>query len=155
MSFEIVDIEIFRVSGLVTQLTTSQNQNFNIIRKHWQKLNNELKINKVNLGKNWVKYGITKKVGNEYFYIAAVPFSDKFGEFVKIKNGSYCRFSHTGSLSRIKSTIQKIYKELIPSLEIQIDGKRELIHYELYDYRFNWNNTNSVIDIYVPIESNT
>ena len=44
-----------------------------IIRGHWQKFNNELKVRKVKSEKDWVKYGITKKIDGKYLYITAEP----------------------------------------------------------------------------------
>lgn len=157
MDYETVNIEPLICSGLATQLTTSQDRNFNIIIKHWQKFNRLLKINSVNQGKEWTKYGITRKVDGKYFYVTAVPFSDVVDDFVKItiSGGSYCRFRHTGNMGLIKSTIQQIYKKILPASELTLNENRELIHYEQYDHRFNWNSPDSVIEIYVPLDSNT
>lgn len=74
---------------------------------------------------------------------------------ISISGGSYCRFSHTGSMGLIKSTFLKIYKKILPASEIALNENRELIHFELYDHRFNWNSPDSVIDIYVPLDNNT
>jgi len=78
-------------------------------------------------------------------------------DFVKISisGGSYCRFSHEGNMRLIKSTFLQIYKQILPASGLTLNGNRELIHYEQYDYRFNWNSPDSVIDIYVPFDNNT
>ena len=58
--------------GLVTELTNSQTDNFEIIQKHWVTFNEELKKFKLNQnGGNWTKYGITFKTGDKYFYLTA------------------------------------------------------------------------------------
>ncbi len=157
MDYKIVNIEPLSCSGITTQLTTSQDMNFNIIRKHWQKFNRLLKVNRVFQGKEWTKYGLTRKADGEYFYDSVVPFNGKFDNFVNIciSGGSYCRFTHTGNMELIKSTILQIYKKIIPTSEFTLNENRELIHYEQYDYRFNWNSPDSFIDIYVPVDSNT
>ncbi|MCJ8311454.1 MAG: GyrI-like domain-containing protein [Pseudomonadales bacterium] len=71
-----------------------------------------------------------------------------------IHSGNYVCFQHKGSMALIKSTIYQIYKQFIPLSDFVINTNRTLIHYERYDYRFNWNKTNSVIDIFVPIKHN-
>ena len=157
MNYEITNIESLSCSGLATQLTTSQDKNFDIIRKHWQKFNQLLKINGINQGKEWTKYGITQKVEGKYFYITAIPFNDAINDFAKVSihSGSYCRFTHRGNMRLIKSTILKIYKQILPESELILNKNRELIHYEQYDHKFNWNSSDSVINIYVPFDSST
>lgn len=157
MDVKPVIVEGMKVSGLSVQLTRSQSQNHQIISKHWQTFNHILKSKRLTLGRNWVKYGITKKVGDSYYYMTAIP-SDIGADGFEIDGfvsetfdtAEYCCFQHMGSMDLIKSTIYKIYKEVIPSLGIRLNENRGLIHYERYDYRFNWNNPNSIIDIYVP-----
>jgi predicted transcriptional regulator YdeE len=157
MNYEIVTKEGFRVCGLNTELTTSQNENYKIIRGHWQKFNNELKVRKVKSEKDWVKYGITKKIEGKYLYITAIPFDIGIKDFEveEINGGKFICFRHTGRMELIKSTIHRIYRQIIPASDFNVDGKRTMVHYEQYDYRFSWNKSESIIDIYVPIESNT
>jgi predicted transcriptional regulator YdeE len=116
-----------------------------------------LKSKKIRLGTSWVKYGITNKVGNHYYYMVAISSDIDIEGFdtQTINAGDYFCFQHVGSLGLIKSTIYQIYKKLIPSSNFDLNEKRELIHYERYDDRFNWNKPNSVLDIYVPIVRNT
>ncbi len=157
MNFKPVIVEEFKVYGLFTELTTSQSENYQIITKHWQKFNNALKSKKVRLGARWVKYGITKKIGNSYYYMVAISSDIEIDGFdtETINTGDYICFQHIGSMGLIKSTIYQIYKKVIPLSSFCLNEKRKLIHYERYDYRFNWNKPNSVLDIYVPIERNT
>lgn len=157
MDFKPVIVEKIKVYGLCAELTTSQSENYQIITKHWQNFNNALKSKKLKLGTSWVKYGITKKTGNNYFYMAAIPSDIEIDGFDSeiINPGKYVCFQHVGALGLIKSTIYQIYKQIIPSSNFGLNENRILIHYERYDYRFSWNKPNSVIDIYVPIERNT
>ncbi len=157
MDYEIVNIKPLSCTGLATQLTTSQDKNFNIIRKHWQKFNRLLKINGMNQEKEWIKYGITQKIEGKYFYITAIPFKDAVNDFAKISihGGCYCRFTHRGNMGQIKKTVLKIYKQILPASELTLNKNRKLIHYEQYGHKFNWNSSDSVIDIYVPFDSTT
>jgi predicted transcriptional regulator YdeE len=150
-------MEEFKVYGPITELSTSQNENYQIITKHWQNFNNTLKKRRLKLGRNWVKYGITKKIGDNYFYMVAIPSDIEIEGFdVEIINsGEYVFFQHIGAMTLIKSTIYQIYKQIIPSSKFVLNIDRSLIHYERYDYRFSWNQPTSAIDIYVPIERNT
>ncbi|WP_188050621.1 GyrI-like domain-containing protein [Flavobacterium sp. GP15] len=155
-----VTIELnIKTAGLVTQLTKSQKENFIIISKHWIAFNAELKKHNLNQHSgNWVKYGITFKVENEYFYLTAIPsnkqiFPDHFINF-EISKGNYEIFVHQGAMQDIKQTLNHIYKTIIPDLNLKIEDheKKGFLHFEKYDYRFQWNNPKSVIEIYLPLK---
>jgi len=156
MDFEIVAMENFHVCGLSVRLSSSQNNNFTIIRNHWQRFNNELRSRRIAGRKNWKKFSITYQKDDGYFYMAAIPETPTQTGFEKlhISKGHFAQFQHTGSMELIKATIYNIYKEIIPNSDIIIDKERKVLHYEYYDHRFRWNSSNSIIDIFVPIESN-
>ncbi len=150
-----------KVCGLITELTKSQSENFGIIQIHWTEFNAELKRRKLNQnGGNWTKYGITLKSDNKIFYLTAIPVSDlaipdNF-KYLEIPKGEYKVFSHKGKMEDIKNTIFEIYKVVLPksNLKIEDQAKTGFIHFEKYDYRFKWNEPNSIIDIYLPIKTN-
>lgn len=147
--------------GLVTELTKSQSDNFQIIQNHWVNFNTELKKLKLNQnGNNWTKYGITFKTGEKYFYLTAIPsknnlFPDHF-KSLEIPKGEYEMFTHKGKMENIKRTIFEIYKTILPksNLKIEDHSKTGFLHFEKYDYRFQWNNPTSEIDIYLPLKTN-
>lgn len=148
------------VCGLVTKLTNSQTSNFEIIQKHWLKFNQVLKANQLSQKSvNWEKYGITYKLNDEYFYMAAIPkpaqiFPTDLINY-SIPSGQYQIFSHQGDMIKIKNTFQNIYKDILPisNLELRRDFENGFLHFEKYDYRFHWNKPDSIIDIYIPINS--
>ena len=57
-------------------------------------------------------------------------------------------------MTELKESYNKIYKEKIYKIDRNIDSinRYNIIHYELYDKRFNWNNENSIITILIPIK---
>ncbi len=148
--------------GLVTELTKSQTDNFEIIQKHWVNFNEELKKLKLNQnGGNWTKYGITYKIGEKYFYLTAIPTKnnlvpDHF-ESLEIPKGEYEIFTHKGKMENIKKTIFEIYKIVLPksNLKIEDHSKTGFLHFEKYDYRFKWNKSTSIINIYLPLNTNS
>lgn len=147
--------------GLVTELTKSQTDNFEIILKQWKAFNEELKRLKINKnGGNWVKYGITFKKGDKYFYLTAVPTNnssipDHFSS-VEILKGDYEVFTHKGKMENIKQTIYEIYKVILPKSNLKIENHKKtgFIHFEKYDFQFQWNKPHSVIEIYLPLRTN-
>ena len=147
--------------GLVMELTKSQTDNFKIIQKHWVNFNEELKKLKLNQnGGNWTKYGITYKIDEKYFYLTAIPTKnnlvpDHF-ESLEIPKGEYEIFTHKGKMENIKKTIFEIYKVVLPksNLKIEDHSKTGFLHFEKYDYRFKWNKSTSIIDIYLPLYTN-
>ena len=146
--------------GLVAELTKSQTKNFRIIQKHWIAFNKELKEYKLNQnGGNWTKYGITYKTGEKYYYLTAIPSENQiFPEhFInkEIPKGDYEIYMHKGKMENIKQTLYEIYKVILPksSFRIKNHSKVGFLHFEKYDYRFQWNKPTSMIDIYLPIET--
>ncbi|NNK84357.1 MAG: GyrI-like domain-containing protein [Desulfobacterales bacterium] len=134
-------------------MTSSHNQNFSIIRRHWKKFNTLLKVNKVKFGPNWEKYAITKKYDGHYHYLCAFPTKSHIRpfEFTLIPAGNYVKFNHKGPMNTIWETINKIYKDVIPNSDFNIDINRSMIHFEHYDAKFNWNRQDSIVGIYVPL----
>ncbi len=143
------------VLGLQVELTRSQSENHRIIARHWKMFNHELRIKKIRFDKNWLKYGVTRKVGDHYTYLAAIPKVMAIEGFLEkeLKGGEYLCFEHKGEMGLLKSTIHEIYKKLIATSKFELECSRTVVHYEQYDHRFLWNNPNSVIDIYVPIKT--
>lgn len=147
--------------GLVAELTNSQTDNFEIIQKHWKTFNEELEKYKLNQsGGNWVKFGITFKIAEQYLYLAAIPtnnlfFPDHFTR-LEISKGDYEIFTHKGKMENIKQTFFEIYKVILPKSNLKIEDhiKTGFIHFEKYDYRFQWNKPSSAIDIYLPLNTN-
>ncbi len=144
----------------MTELTNSQTSNFEIIKSHWKKFNAELKkYNLLQNGGNWVKYGITIKINETYFYLTTIPqnnfvFPEHF-VYKEIPKGEYEIFTHKGKMENIKRTVYNIYKNILPnsSLTIEHYSKIGFIHFEKYDHRFRWDKPNSEIDIYLPIKT--
>ncbi|MFE3869819.1 GyrI-like domain-containing protein [Flavobacterium sp. ZS1P70] len=151
-------LENIMTCGLFVEITTSQSRNFIIIQDHWVKFNAELK--RYNLKQNienWEKYGITYKINEKYFYMTSIPY---FGQIIpnnfvykEIPKGEYVFFSHTGKMEEIKNTIYNIYKKLLPNLGLNIEHYSIVgfIHFEKYDFRFQWNKPNSIVEIYLPL----
>ena len=146
--------------GLVVELTTSQTKNFEIIQKHWINFNHELKKWKLaQVNGDWVKYGITFKIDEQYFYLTSIPTADKsFPRHFKrldIPKGMYEVFAHKGEMRNIKNTLFNIYKVMLPKSNLTFEKETEsgILHFEKYDYRFQWNKPTSIIDIYLPLKT--
>ena len=161
-TLQLVEIDLVQTIGISTSLTKSQRENLAIISRLWKHFNAEIhKIkNKPSPKRDWEKFGITYAQNHEYYYLAAIPF---IGEMLappnmmrkEILQGQYACFTHTGKMSHLKSTIYAIYKKMLPEREVVPESmeKAGLIHFERYDNRFHWNKPDSIIEIYVPIET--
>ncbi|MBL4581495.1 MAG: effector binding domain-containing protein [Gammaproteobacteria bacterium] len=155
MNYEIVTRKSCKVIGLQVELTTSQNENHRIIASHWKRFNRELRIKGIRFDGSWLKYGITKKINDQYMYLSAIPKTTDVAGFAEeeLRGGEYICFAHRGNMGLLKLMIHEIYKEFIPESDFELDASRATIHFEQYDHRFLWNKPNSIIDIYVPIKS--
>ena len=138
-----------------TEITTFHQKNSSIISDHWKKFNVLFRVNKIKFDSEWEKFGITIKTNNQYFYQCAFQSESCISRFkqTSIPDGNFAKFNHTGPLYLLSKTINQIYKKIIPVSLLDIDLGRSLIHYERYDSKFNWNNQNSVIEIYVPLKN--
>jgi len=155
MKYKVLNVPKINVCYFETQLTTSHKKNFSIIQSHWKKFNTLLRINEIKFNSEWVKFGITRKTENQYFYRCAFNSESHIPQFehAHIPAGSFVKFNHSGPLYSLCKTINQIYKTIIPSSPLDIDLNRSVIHYERYDSRFNWNHQNSIIEIYVPLQN--
>lgn len=94
------------------------------------------------------------------FTKAAIPtnnnlFPDHFTS-LEIPKGEYEIFTHKGKMENIKQSIFEIYKVILPksNLKIEDSNRTGFLHFEKYDYRFKWNKQISIIDIYLPLNTN-
>lgn len=55
-------------------------------------------------------------------------------------------------MNRLYETYKKIYQEILPDTDY-IPLQDKFLHFERYDYRFHWNMEDSIIEIWMPIES--
>ena len=89
--------------------------------------------------------------------MAAIPLSFEVDGFdtIEIPGGKFARFRHVGNMPFIAKTISDIYKRIIPEFFPDINRARTVLHYEFYNYQFRWNQSDSIIYIYLPIVENT
>lgn len=153
MDFEIIKKEQLQICGLSVELINSQKENYRIIRKHWTRFNADLRNRKIVQGQNWEKFGVTIKKPDSYFYLTAIPHSNEIPGFesIELPAGDYACFQHIGSMELIKTSINTIYKQVVPVSDLKINPERTVIHYEYYNHRFHWNRNNSTIDIFLPL----
>jgi len=102
MDFELIKKEKIILIGMSIELTTSQIENYRIIRKHWMNFNSILKSAKYNSKSNWTKYGLTFKIDGKYFYKSAIPYNKSYQDFntIDIPEGLYARFQHNGNMEK-------------------------------------------------------
>ena len=148
--------------GIATTLTKSQNQNQVLISSLWKRFNAEThKIdNRPSSEKNWAKFGITYVHNHEYCYLAAIPYLNDMqapSNMIRhdIPPGRYACITHTGKINGLKTTVDSIYKKILPQRNLKPEPhvKADLIQFEKYDNRFHWNRPDSIIEIYVPMET--
>jgi AraC family transcriptional regulator len=159
MEYSVQYIESKKLYGLSIIITTSQSKNFEIISNFWKEFN--VKLKKSNLprkfGENWEKYGITYKSEDIYKYFCGIPIENDYSNMIfeeyKIINGNYAVFQHKGAMYYLKDTLNIIYKQIIPNDKLTLN-QSEYFHFEFYNYIFKWNNSESIIEIYIPLNNN-
>jgi len=153
IEYSIVDVKATKVYGVPAELTRSNSQNYAIITNHWKKFNALLAKYPKEHGGNWKKIALTYKEHDRYFYMPAVFYPVEETQFITttLPSGKFALFNHIGKVSQLSETINRIYREIVPISQIEIDRDRMFIHFEFYDKRFHWSRSDSVIGIYVPI----
>lgn len=159
---QLVDVELIVVVGISSTLTRSQSENSIIVSRLWQRFNAEIHQigNRLSPGSDWEKFGITYSRNNEYRYSAAIPFLESMllpAHMIRrhIARGRYACITHKGPMTNLPLTIQSIYNEMLPERNLMPESREKagLIQFERYDRRFHWNRPDSIIEIYVPIET--
>lgn len=155
MKYTIQEKEAFSVIGQEVELTKFQNKNIEISKRFWQKFNVSLKQSYLSQSGNWIKYVFMEKRDEKLFYYCAIPKKVFVPEgFIskEISPHRYLVVEHVGSINNIYRTYEEIYKNILPN-EKYVVINEDFMHFEKYDYRFHWNKANSVIEIWIPIQS--
>lgn len=154
MICRVQEIEGFTVIGQSVELTNFQQKNISITTEFWRTFNYNLKKNYLSQGGNWVKYSFMERHEDKLFYFCAIPkrmiIPDGFIE-KKINEHTYLVVQHHGATSKIYDTYSAIYKTLLPNSDF-IAEQKEFLHFEIYDYKFHWNEENSIIEIWIPVK---
>jgi len=69
----------------------------------------------------------------------------------EIKPHKYLVVDHAGSMDKIYDTYRRIYQDILLNSNYVL-MQSDFLHFEKYDYRFHWNNENSIIEIWIPIQ---
>jgi hypothetical protein len=81
-----------------------------------------------------------------------------FGNYVLKNNGQSQVFTAPFDVRLPKKPEEmadnEIYKQIIPNDKLVLN-QTEYFHFELYNYKFKWNNNESIIEIYVPLKGET
>lgn len=153
MDYKIKELETFSVIGQKVMLTNFKSANIKISTLFWKKFNKNLKKAYLSQSGNWLKYAFIERENGTLFYYCAIPKKAVIPEgFIlkKITKKKYLVFEHIGSMNRIYSTYEKIYKEILPNISYK-PTQNDFLHFERYDERFHWNKENSIIEIWIPI----
>lgn len=155
MNYIIREMEAFSVIGQEVELTNFQNRNIKICTQFWREFNSNLKRAYLSQAGNWLKYAFMQRRKEKLFYYCAIPrkivVPDGFLS-KEIAPHRYLVAEHIGSMDRIYDTYRKIYQEILPNTPYT-PLQDDFLHFERYDYRFQWNKENSIIEIWIPIES--
>lgn len=154
IKYNIKEINSFELIGLEVEVPNSKIESIKVTKSFWKKFNLLLKNEKLNQNSgNWVKYAFMKRIENSLYYFISIPKINSFPDSFKhrlITTNKYLVVEHIGSIDNILNTYDIIYKEIIPKNNYILNQK-DFLHFEKYDYHFNWSQ-NSIIEIWIPIE---
>lgn len=153
MDYKVIERNEIKLVGMIERIVMPNNT----IGLLWEKFNaryEEIK-NKV---ENMVCYGVADNMAEPYSFDETV--CTEVSSFESIPEGmitkviparKYLVFTHKGLLAdgSLMKTYEKIYSEIIPKLDFEIDNN---LNFELYDERFKHDSKESEFDIYVPIK---
>ncbi|MDO5573673.1 MAG: GyrI-like domain-containing protein [bacterium] len=155
MDYTIRESEAFSVIGQEIELTNYQRQNIQLSIQFWKTFNQNLKKNYLSQSGNWIKYAFMQKRDTKLYYYCAIPKKVVVPEGFTVKEipqQKYLVAEHLGHMDRIYDTYTTIYQELLPQTGYE-RSQTDFLHFEKYDYRFHWNRDDSVIEIWVPINT--
>ena len=153
MDYDILELDEFEIMGMEYELSNSLIRNIKLAQKHWLRFNNKLRRNKIYLGRNWCKYAFVIKEDSKLFYYISVPKKESVpNDFIvkTIPKSKYLMINHRGSMNKLKLTMDSVYGKIKEDKIILNDIN--FCYFEKYDYKFHWNKSDSIIEIYVPIK---
>lgn len=153
MNYKIIERDEIKLVGMMERIIMPNNT----IPQLWQEFNarfGEIK-NKV---ENNSCYGVADNMAESHSFDETV--ATEVSSFEDIPQGmitkiipatKYLVFTHKGLLAdgSLMKTYEKIYSEILPTLEFKIDND---FNFELYDERFKHDSEDSEFDIYVPVK---
>ena len=154
MNYRIEELGSFSIIGQEIELTNFRAQNIQISTVFWKRFNINLKKSYLSQSGNWIKYAFMEKHDGKLFYYCAIPQKVVVPEgFIskRINTYRYMVVEHIGSMDKIYETYEKIYKEILPNSGY-MPLHNEFLHFEKYDYRFHRNSSESIIEIWIPIQ---
>lgn len=69
----------------------------------------------------------------------------------QIPESDHAVFEHHGSLDTLQQTYHEIYNKWLPNSEFRMAGTQD---FEYYDQRFKYGQTDSVLEIWIPVQPN-
>lgn len=157
LKYKIESVRGFSVCGMGTEITKWTNVNIKICKNIWIEFNRVLYQYDLHQLGDWKKYAFTYKKDGKFYYFCSIPEQLKIPKVFSVKEvprQTYLVCKHIGHMDTIKDTVNQIYKEFLP--QHTFVPKQDLFfHFERYDKRFNKSTTDSIIDIYVPVEEET
>lgn len=157
LKYKIETVGEFSVCGMGTEITKWTNKNIKICKDIWIEFNSVLYQYGLHQLGDWKKYAFTYKKDGIFYYFCSIPEQLKVPKVFSIKKiprQTYLVCKHIGDMDTIKDTVNQIYKEFLPQHTL-VPQQDLFYHFERYDKRFNKGATDSIIDIYVPVEEET
>jgi AraC family transcriptional regulator len=68
---------------------------------------------------------------------------------MRIPEADYAVFEHRGPLNTLMQTFQSIFRDWMPGSGYRMPGN---LDFEYYDHRFKYNEPDSVMEIWIPVE---
>ncbi len=151
MEHKIVHKPRFRVVGMEVVTSMTDEKNKKDCPDIWTKF--MPRINELTNKNPGVCYGLCIMLNETDFrYIAAVETDDEIPEGMielEIPDSDYVMITHKGHVSKMCSTWDALYKEVLPK-----SGREEIkegISFEYYDHRYKDDETNET-DLYIPVK---
>lgn len=155
MIYSIQEHSAFLVIGQETGMTNYQMENIKISKQFWKQFNENLKKSYLAQSGNWTKYAFMEKRDGKLFYYCAIPKRAVIPEsFIlkEVKSHRYLVVQHRGPIDKIYDTYKIAYQEILPNNSYVL-LQEEFLHFEKYDFRFHWNREDSIIEIWIPIQT--
>ena len=143
-----------KLIGQRIELTDDYQRNLSVVQEFWKTFNRNIRYANIYIPKQWIKYGLTLREENKLYYFCALPaygyLPDGFEE-ITIKESDYLCVEHLGSLHTLFDSYKLLHDDAVLQSSYQLRDDN-LVYFERYTSRFQWNAKGSVIEIWVPVE---
>ncbi|MEG0361328.1 MAG: effector binding domain-containing protein [Longicatena sp.] len=154
MSVETITLDNIFLLIRSFELSSSLTKNTRLAQNYWIDFNQTIKENQLQQGHTFEKYAITRIAHDTLYYSCGIVPKESYPrdfELFLLPRASYLKYKHKGSLLTLKDSVRFLFEDYIPTHHIKVLAS-PIKYFEKYTNEFSFTASDSIIELYIPIE---